>query len=344
MHVLIFRCLLLFALLSLSACGKSQFSLDYNLEENVTDNFNVTYYATGTHGGKTIQAVASVRDGRCELKCYTMKPTLVYVTAKNSRIPLVFLAERGKNIEITGKGRNPLLWEVEGNKINSTLTEWRLNHEDLLTQANTHSINSIVADFVTEHPDNEASLILLLCYYNKSENEKGYSELMHSLDSKVKDREWLTMVARADQLNFQSSAPAILNSLVLRAETGNLDTIRINRRDPIFLLFWPNNYSERHLIVDSLKVLEKDYPDSVRLIADVCLDVDSVMWRQAIKRDSLKTVKRLWEPSIVTNPSIGKLKVNTLPYYIVFDSIGYQTYRGNNLGDAIQEYRNLLSH
>ena len=81
------------------SCGRNRFTLDFDLNKEVTENYNVDYYATDVNGGVTVQAVASVREGRCVLDGYTKKPTLVYISRRNSMYPLVVYAEKGKKIK-----------------------------------------------------------------------------------------------------------------------------------------------------------------------------------------------------------------------------------------------------
>ena len=331
------------SLLFLIACGKNEFTLDFDLSSEVTDNYNVNYFATDLQGGKTIQAVASIREGKCILDGVTKKPTLVYITARNSRFPLMVYVERGNKIKITGKNKNPLEWEVEGNEINKELSEWvGLNLRNLM-EGNTDSVNLSIKNYVENHINNPVSTILILCYYNRSVDERGYSELMSSLRGEAKSYEWLNRVGRSDQLYHTYSYPARLESLIMRSVKDGADTLRIDEKNPVFLLFWQTGYDDRKILIDSLKVLEKEIPDSARIIADICLDVDSVGWKNVMKRDSLDKIKRFWAPSGMTDKTIMKLKVQRLPYFIVFDRKGQQYYRGSDLSEAITDYRYLFS-
>ena len=91
------------------------------------------------------------------------------------------------------------------------------------------------------------------------------------------------------------------------------------------------------------KKIEKEIPDSSRIIADICLDADSLAWRSAIRKDSIdESTKRLWAPGGLTDAAIMKLKVRSLPYYIVFDKDGVQRYSGDDLSQAIKDYKNLV--
>ena len=334
------RYIFLCSLLLLISCGKNEFYLQFDLSHDITENYNVTYYATDVKGGITVQAVASIRDGNCILNGVTKKPTLVFVTQRKSNFPLVIYAERSKKIEISGQDRNPLEWQVKGNYINDELSAWRKDNFDFLINE-PDSVNMAVGRFVVANPDNPVSAILMLCYYDRSKNENEYSELMASLKGEAKNSEWLKLLGRSDQMYHSYSYPARLKSMVMRSAEENLDTLIIDKKNPVFIFFWQTGDSDRKEMIDSIKSLAKEFPDSSLLLADICLDVDSVGWKSAMRKDSLEHVKRFWAPTAFLDPTVLKLKVETIPYYMVFDKEGYQSYRGKNLSEAMKEYRRL---
>ena len=342
--VSITRYIFLFSLAILTACGKNEFNLEFDLATDVTDNYNVTYYATDYEGGATVQAVASVREGKCELKGVTRKPTLVYITTRKSILPLVVYAEKGNKIKISGESKEPLDWRVEGNVINDSLSDWRLQNREIWNECLPDSVNNAVEKYVELNDDNAVSTILMLCYFDRKENERKYNELMGSLEGEAKNPEWLKIIGRSDQVNHIYSFPARLESMIMKSINKGGDTLYLDKKNPIFMIFWETGSSDRKNIIDSIKVLEKEFPDSSRIIADVCLDVDSVAWKNAMRKDSLfKDMKRFWAPTGVTDRTIMKMKVDAVPYFIVFDKEGVQSYRGKEISDAMTEYRRLFN-
>lgn len=328
----------------LAGCSKSEFQLNFNLNENITENYNVTYFATDVKGGVTVQAVASVREGKCLLNGITKNPTLIYVTEKNSSAPTLILVHRGDKIDITGSDKNPLEWEIKGNDINLELSNWRKANLKVLTENNPDSINIAVKNFVEDNSKNPVSTILLLCYYHRKVNEKEYSSLMFSLQGEAKEEKWLTMIGRSDQLAHSYSFPAAIDNIVLKSSgKSGKDTLRINHRNPMLIYFWQTGDPDRKEAVDSMKAIIKEFPDSSLLLADVCLDVDSAAWRNAIRRDSLDIVKRFWVPMSLADPKMRKLKVNAIPYFIIFDKEGHQYYRGGEITEALKNYRILFN-
>ena len=337
------RYIFLIPLLFLLSCGKSEFKLEFDLDKEITANYNVTYYAADTRGGITVQAVASVRKGECELTGITHKPSLAYITMRTSPVPLVVFLDKGTVIKISGEEEPPLTWNVEGGKINEQLNAWRLEHKDFLMNNDTDSINMAVRNYVEENPENPISLILMLSYFNRSVDEKGYNELMKNLNGEARETDWLTIAARSDQLYHSYFYPAKLQSMIMRGSEYGVDTLLTDGKNPVFISFWQTGYNDKKILIDSLKTLEKELPDSVKILADICLDVDSLGWKNAIRRDSLEDVKRFWTPLGINDPTIQKFKVVSLPYFIVFNREGKQDYRGTSLEEAMKTYRTILN-
>lgn len=324
----------------LTACKKNEFNLDFNLAENISENYDVIYYATDKEGGLTIQAMASVMKGRCQLKGVTRLPTLLYISSRKSKLPLVVYAEKGDLISITGDNDAPFSWKVEGNKINEELSNWREQNSEKLLKAQPSEVNNAIKDFIEENPSDVISLILLLCYYDRNENEKEYAMLLNRLSEVSEKDEWISMSARADQLTLTASSPARIETMIMRSFQGGSDTISFNGDFPGFILFWQSDAKNRSELIDSLKVVLKEYPDSSkRIIADINLDSDSIIWRNSLRRDSVKNILRLWAPAGLADEALAKLKVNSIPFYIVFDKQGTQAYRGSDFSEARKSFR-----
>lgn len=324
-------------------CTKNEFHLNFELSEDISGNYDVTYYATDANeGGLTVQAVASINGGKCVLQGVTNKPTLVYVYHRLSPYPLVIYAARGNKIEITGDEKDPLAWNVKGETINEELSQWRQQNLKILEKHIPDSVNEALRLYVEQNSSSPTATILMLSYFDRGANENLYNSTMALLKGEARKVEWLRMAARSDQLMAYLSYPARLENLVMRSAQGGSDTLSKNGKNPMLILFWQTGYKEKNAMMDSLKALKKEYPDSIRLIADICLEADSMAWRGSIRKDSADFMKRFWAPASLANPDVMKLKVTGIPYFIVFTPQGIQSYRGSSLADAIKDYRTLM--
>lgn len=338
----ILRASLLTLLVLATACTKNEFTLDFELEGNISENYNVTYYATAKDGGITVQAVASVMQGKCLLKGVTQLPTLVYITAKRSVYPLVIYAEKGNTIKITGETNRPTDWDVDGNEVNLALSRWRIDNMDDIMGNKPEKVNADIADFIEKDPTADIAPLILLAYFDRNLNESQYSSLMSAIRNAPAKEKWIMLSSRADQLTTSLAYPARIETLVMRSAAGGTDTLRFDGKRPGLILFWQNEVKNKKAITDSLYAISKEFSDtSSRIIADINLDADSTLWANSIKRDSIKNIVRLWSPAGLADRAAMKLKVGGLPYYIVVNNEGIQTYRGDDLKEAIEEFRGL---
>ena len=333
-------------LLVVASCSKNEFFLEFNLVEDVTDNYNVTYFATEKPGmGMTVQAVASVMKGKCSLRGVTKAPTLVYISDRKNGMPLILYVKKGDKIEISGSSAAPISWNVSSEGVNTELDEWRRENQKILLTANNDSINAEIADYVEQNPDKEAGLILLLCYYDRGSNYRQYVDLMQQYSHLPSKMEWIMLAAFADQYTDRLAYPARLETMIAKSTRKNSqDTLDFTKRNPGFLMFWQSDSPHRKEFKDSLKKLLKEFPDTgSRVIADINLDNDSTLWRNTIRRDTIEGGKRLWVPAGFADRNIMKLRVTTLPYFIVINREGEQVYRGADLSMAITEFRNRMN-
>ena len=334
----------LFIFILIISCSKNEFVLTFDLPDDLSVNYDLTYYATSETGGVTVQTVASVQHGKCRLDGLTKLPTLIYLTEKSRDIPLVIYAEPGNNIEISGDGNAPLQWQVVGNQINETLSQWRHEYADTLKNKKPLEINSAVADFIRKNPSDPAATIILFSYYYRSLDETEYASLMAYLRGDARKESWIAMIGRTDQMQMSVSYPARLQSMVMKSAFNNSDTIRPDSTKAIFMFFWQHGDNDRKEYLDSMKVLRKEFPDSsLYFLADVSLDADSSSWRSPLRRDSVKEMARLWVSAGLADENVMKLKVPSIPYIIVFDSLGIQCYRGKDIKDAMDEFRKISS-
>lgn len=332
-----------FACLMLSACGKSGFRLEFDLPEKVNGNYPVAYYASDKRGGMVVETAAVVDKGKGYLECRTVNPAVVYLTPSGKGLPIVIYAEKGDKIKIKGTERDPYKWIVEGNDINKELSEWRNANASALNHNITREINRGVADYVNAHKSSQLSPLLLLTYFDRNADETQFRRLWQGLEGDALDAPWAKMISRSDIPAGVVKTPGRLVSATFRSLQNGVDTLRPDSVKATLLYFWNNGLSKRKEKFDSIRKLAKEFPDSSkRLIADVCLDQDSLSWRSALRYDSLKNVARLWAPAGMADSKVMRLGVTSSPFFIVISHDGNQRYRGKDSKEAFETFRSLL--
>lgn len=331
-------------LLALTGCKGREFNLQFELPADVSTTYTAIYYASDSRQGVMVENVAVVTDGKGKLTGPCVNPMVLYLSMRRE-LPAVIYVEKGDNIKITGPGSDPYTWSVGGNKINETLSAWRNANAKVLASGNTDSINTAVARFVLQNPDDPCSPLLLLTAFDRRADETRYRQLWQGLPGRDNKERWAAMVARADQPSATLRTPGRVKSLPLRSLAHGTDTIRPDSVRATLLYFWNNGNNRRKEGMDSLKKVGREFPDSARrMIADICLDADSLSWRSPLRQDSVAGagISRLWAPAGLADRLLMQLPVPRTPFFIVIGQDGHQRYRGDNPADALNAFRTTI--
>lgn len=343
--------------LILSACVKNEFTMEFRLPESVNTTCRMTYFASNSTGGLHVETAVAVAAGKAEAKGVTRFPTLVAISSGQSPLPAaIFYACRGDEIVITGDSGNPESWSIGGNKVNETLTGWRMANAKTIGEARgttgggssdaRRRLNSLVAGFVKEHPGDIASPLLLYSYFDAALQPEEFAAL-DRLVAEGKDYQDVRHLLVRQDVAGATAIPGVSGvkweDMVVRAAVKNIDTLRFgSAARPVFLWFWRKNDPGREEIVDSLKALVKWRPDSASMtIADVALTQDSAQWSSTVRLDSLRHTVRAFSPQGFASPEIMRLGVGATPWYVVGAGKGKPAYSGQDITEALRAFRAL---
>lgn len=340
-------------------CVKNEFKVTFLLPEDVNSTYRLSYYASDSRGGLQIETAVAIASGKGEMIGMTRKPALCAISTGISDIPAaIFYAERGDKIAITGKDSDPLTWNIEGNKITKTLTEWRLENAELIREARNvargaeerearRKLNKAVEKFVTENPDSKASAFLLVSYFDAYTDPAGFKRLTHIIEESDVADQVHYLLSRQD---LDTSTPPVtdisklkLADLLLRNISGSADSLRLGSAStPALIYYWRRNDPEYYNIIDSLKTLARWRPDTASMvIADICLTSDSIQWVSEMRRDSLKHTLRSFIPSGMADPVAMNHGVGSTPWFIVAAGKGKAAYAGPDFAEAAKKFRAL---
>lgn len=331
-----------------TACTGNEFDVEFKLPADVNDTYTLAYYASDPVKGWMMQTGATLRKGVAEVKCVTHSPTLVYITPVGARLPqAVFYAERGDNIKISGSGKDPMGWNITGNRLTDRLTEWRKGAAKALElrikdpAKGIAAVNKSVADYVSRNPENPASTILLLTYYDRRADEDGFVRAWSRLKGDATDPKWSRLVSRADM--FADPAPLKLpKEFAVNTVATGCDTITFGRV-PVLIYFSRNSLPTYKVDIDTLRKLSREFRDSdKRIIAEISFEPDSAVRRYPVRTDSLKGAVRGWMPLGLSDMTARELGVDRVPYAIVVATDGKVKYHGDNLEEAAATFRQQI--
>lgn len=336
-------------MLMLSGCVKNEFKIEFKFPKEYLGNYIVTYYARDSRGGMWIEQTASFTEGSAFVDGITRLPTIVIVSdASSNTNSLAFYVERGDKILISGQGKDMASWSVKGNKISERWSEWR--NAAKAGVKDQKEVNKNIADFVKNNPSDKLSALIMLTEWDRREDADGFLKLWNSIDKKARSTELLEMAGVPDLLGLEFTTEADgslartkdpkLKKAVFRSRDNGVDTLIFNKVKASILYFYTDNNNSRKEAADSLKSLSKEYSDSLkRIITDVSVDTDSMTWISAIRNDSLKGAVRAWQPKGIAEEEMLRLGVIRVPWIIVKDKDGKETYSGDDLKEAVSAFR-----
>lgn len=331
----------------MAACGRNEFDLDIAAAPEVNRAYTVVWYASDPVKGSVMERVVSLKEGRGEMKCMTVHPTLVWLYDRSDAIGLTAYAERGDRLEITGSGADPLEWSVKGNDISEALSEWRTANAALLRAAGAGAekeimaLNAAVAKYVTAHSDEPAAALVLLLYYDRRADSDGFRSLFKSLKGKAADSKWVMLTGDSDLLEGEPMTPSMPERVILKTFGTGCDTVEIGRAPALFYFSQARleGYGED---IRKLRELSRATGDSAsRVIANISTDPDSLSRASSWRRDSLDAALQAWAPLGLADPQVAPFGVRRLPWVIVIDRKGRVAYRGADMTRAAETMKKI---
>lgn len=315
-------------LLLCGSCSRGKFTVELKLPQQVNENFSILYYDEDPWDDYLEDKVLVVHQGECTLECPTQEPTLVYVFQGAIEPALMFYAERGDKIEITGDSSHPISWTVGGNKINRDMSLWRQQNRDILMARDISKVNAAVAMYVRQNPDNPAAKLILLQYYYRGYNYYGFDKLYNSMKGAAADPKWSLLMGHIDYLLGYSPVHPRAGAFTLTVPGGK-DTLSFAESGGI-LYFSENSSNQRDIAIDELRDLARMRRDSAWfVVADISMEPDSAAWAYQMKRDSImRGIVRGWMPVQFSDTAAIALGVNSLPMFVVIERGGRIVYTG----------------
>ncbi len=344
----------LFLLIPLfSGCVKNEFKIEFQFPKDFFGNYIVRYYAHDSRGGTWIEQTASIQDGVAFVDGITRLPTIVYIydASSDSKSTAIYV-ERGDKIKISGEGNDMSSWTVTGNKTSERWSSWR--KENKIGSADNSRLEKHIDEFVKKNSSDKLSAIIMLIEWNRRENPEGFLKLWNSISKGARSQEIIEMCGATDLLgvefttkadgNLASAKDPKFNKVVFRSRDNGVDTLIFNKVKGTLLYFFTDNNSARHETADTIRNLSKAFPDSLkRIISDIAVDCDSMTWTMAIRNDSITGVVRAWQPKGIAEDEMVKLGIVRIPWFIVKDKDGNESYAGDDLKKAADQFRKEMN-
>lgn len=295
-----------------------------------TDNMNLRFGYDSPSGYRS--GVVAVRDGKFEFSGESQVPTLVEMY-EHDYTPLgqLYLVN-GDKVECVVTRGKPEAIKISGTPVNERWAKFLNSNTGVLR---TPDCDSVIAAYVTAHPDDILSTLLLMTQYDARRNPAGADSLLSKIHPSARP-EFLAgsfsyLLSRA----YHEGTLAPVDSITYISTSNTVDALSPEGRKATVYLFTADETQRTDSIVKALVRLSKLRGVAV---ADIFLSPDTLTWRRMIRNERLSGVdgtwRRGWLPGNIGAPQLQALGVTSLPFALVCDSTGAQRFRGQDIRDA----------
>lgn len=320
-------------LMVLSGCSKS-FKIKGNVLGVGTQNLRVLY---ATPLGVWEQWVMS-DNNRFEITGQSEEPVLVIISNAQGGLLARFMLANGDDIKVRGTSVDPYRLEVQGPDVNERWYAFIRDHASQYSNDDRTTLNSAIADYARQHPDDVLSALLLLCDYRSTGGIDEVKPLLEALKPEARPESLLATYRNL--LKQAAKQPTTLSSLLLFESKGDYASFSPTTARASLLYLW----SVQNSVGKDSKPLSDvaSQMGKKALIADVLMDGDTSSW--SINRREYLTAwpQHFWAPEGPMNESLKHLNIVATPTFIVADSLGHVTYMGSNVQQAVTSLKKLI--
>lgn len=317
---------LLLLLATATSCRKNEFKIEARFgTAGAARSLMLTYHASDPRKGWVVRFEAPIVDGTMQATGYTHDPTVVWVASAGGAEMTWFLADRGDEITIEGSPDKPLLWKIGGNDANRLLSEWRAANEGALHSAGTQAVNALIARFVAENPDSEASALLLLNTYDRGTDRAGFRKLWDSLGSGAR-REAMVKASGADPAELEVPDARPVRGLSLFTSADTMRTFNAADAAATLLAFCHGDEPRR---ASTLATLRGMADGTGARVIHISFARDTAQWHRALPPAAERgAVVFAWAQGGPGSTELRNLNVPRAPWYVVLDRRGAESYSG----------------
>lgn len=321
MNRLIFFALAL--LMILGACSRSrEVRIDALSDDIGTRNVVVTFADGDTYRSETVSAI----DGTFSLTLMmsTPDPTVVEVTTTEGAPLGMFIVRGGDHIKVRLSVRDPRAIEVEGNRDAEHLAEFLKEQGELIDSGDVAALNKVIDSYISEHPDEFLSTVLLTHFYCVPGYEERAMELLRLIPEKYAPRGFAFPFMQ--QLDLSQAADSLAIEEVKGYSRGDSAYIWRPAGARLNLLMLTDDSSRMADSIRTLASLLDNPADASRLrITDFGIDRDTILWNASMRNlpeDYPSPVMRLWLPAGSATVPLTEVRPSAIPYFILTDSLG----------------------
>lgn len=333
----IFRLLPIFGLLLLASCGDGDtFTVKGTIDGNPTMNVRYVFFANG----QLNRGVTASREGKFEIKANSPEPTILEICDNDYRPMARLYVSNGDEFECQIKRDRPYELKVEGNDVSERWAKYLNDNRDELTQSASNA-NLTVERYVSQHPDDIVSTLLMLTSFDASHDALHADSLMSSINQQYRPAVLIDGFNAMLQRLVDQAVSEPVTPLLYYNRRDSLTTFSPMTKDYSLIVISDDSSPRADSIVPELRRLSKSPLRPKLQIIDLSMDLDTVRWHKSIASDSARW-QQGWVAASIASPGINRLGVPSLPFYILTDSSGVQLLRSPFIKPVSQFIENTL--
>lgn len=323
-----------------TGCGNTEdFVINGSIAGVDAQTVSVIYFNRSGMQSQSAQATG----GKFSLRGVAATPTLAVLSLGDGTRLATLIVRNGEEINLEVDPSDPYNIKLTGSTGSQEIASWLNENARALAASDAAAINAAVAQYIESHPSRISATAILVNYYSCP----GYESAADSLFSMLKQQarpadivQGFNAVVNA-QLTADSQAPVTYMSMYELRDS--MITYSPSRSSASLLCFTTDNRSSLDSIRGHLRRLRTGHSEKALQLLEISTAPDSATWRGSFRGDTIVSWKRTWLPGSLGAPSVRKLAIPRLPFFIVTDSTGAQIYRGASLKGAEAALTPLLS-
>ncbi len=328
---------MLWPLLLWSCSSPDHFTVEGRLPDGATANIELTYYADG--GIRRTSAVA--KDGRFTIKGSSTRPTLALLTISGGAPAASLIVDNGDKIKLTVDSAMTGLESLSGNSQSEKLWRFVTENRQALTSGSDAEVNRLVTEFVGSNSTELCAAAIMVTAFRTPGHEAEADSLIARIDPEARPQEVMHNFSEVLATQISSEARGKVPNMTLYDRRDTTVYYAPYNQSASIIAFTSAMPRQRDSVTAALRQLADSLPRRRFKAVEVTLAPDSAEWKRLTARDSASWIQA-WAPAAIASPSMRRLTVPRVPFFIVADSTGTQIYRGSSATAAITAADRIL--
>ncbi|WP_290378911.1 DUF4369 domain-containing protein [Paramuribaculum intestinale] len=312
---------MLWPLLLWSCSSPDHFTVEGRLPDGATANIELTYYADG--GIRRTSAVA--KDGRFTIKGSSTRPTLALLTISGGAPAASLIVDNGDKIKLTVDSAMTGLESLSGNSQSEKLWRFVTGNRQALTSGSDAEVNRLVTEFVGSNSTELCAAAIMVTAFRTPGHEAEADSLIARIDPEARPQEVMHNFSEVLATQISSEARGKVPNMTLYDRRDTTVYYAPYNQSASIIAFTSAMPRQRDSVTAALRQLADSLPRRRFKAVEVTLAPDSAEWKRLTARDSASWIQA-WAPAAIASPSMRRLAVPRVPFFIVADSTGTQIY------------------